>query len=312
MHDAALRYFQAVAEEGSIRKASERVNVSASAVNRQILKLEDYFGTPLFERRSDGMQVTDDGRLVLDHIRATFHGLERLKGEISAHKGIVTGTVSIMTLDSLTAQFLPRALSSFISQHPAVQLRVISVDPAEPIRAVAQGSADLGLTFNFRSPVRKGVVAIAQIPSALKVLVTPDHELASRDSVTLEDCAPYPLLYQDDSGSVGVFLGREMEVFKRSHVPVMVSNALALMKQLLLDGSGIAFYTQLAFIEELASGRLVAIPIENEVLSSLELSLIRSSERLPTVAVRTMAEHLKMELTRFSDEREWPREPNRM
>ena len=54
VHDAALRYFQAVAEEGSIRRASERVNVSPSAVNRQILKLEDFFGSPLFERHVQG------------------------------------------------------------------------------------------------------------------------------------------------------------------------------------------------------------------------------------------------------------------
>ena len=76
MHDAALRYFQAVAEEGSIRKSSERVNLSASAVNRQILKLEDYFGSQLYDRSVDGMRLTDDGRLVLDHIRAIFHDLE--------------------------------------------------------------------------------------------------------------------------------------------------------------------------------------------------------------------------------------------
>ena len=307
MHDAALRYFQAVAEEGSIRKASERVNVSASAVNRQILKLENYFGSPLFERRAEGMRATDDGRLVLDHIRTTFHDLERLKGEIAGRKGVVSGTVSIMTLDSLTVQFLPTAISSFMSKHPSVRLRVISVDPSEPVRAVAQGGADLGLTFSFRSPVRKGIVSLAQIPCALHVLVTTDHELASRPSVTLEECAAYPLIYQDDSGSVGVFLGREMEVFKQAHEPVLVSNTLALTKQLLLDGSGIAFFTRLGFIEEIESGRLVAVRLDNEVPASLQLSLIMSSERLPTVAVRTMAEHLKTALFRFSAEWEQSR-----
>ena len=300
MHDAALRYFQAVAEEGSIRKASERVNVSASAVNRQIHKLEDYFGAPLFERRADGMQVTDEGCLVLDHIRTTFHDLERLKGAIDGRKGILSGAVSIHTLDSLTVQFLPKVISSFMSKHPAVRLRITAVDPSEPVRAVAQGNADLGLTFRFRSPIRTGIVALAQLPCPLHVIVRRDQDLATRTSVTLEECAPYPLIYQDDSGSVGVFLGREMEVFKQVHEPVLVSNNLVLLKQLLLEGAGIAFYTQLGFVDELASGQLVAVPIENEVLASLELSLIGSSERVPTIAVRTMAEHLKGELARFS------------
>ena len=300
MYDAALRYFQAVAEEGSIRKAGERVNVTASAVNRQILKLEGYFGCVLFDRHAEGMRIIDDGRLVLDHVRATFHDLERLKGELSDRRGNVSGSVIIHTLDSLNVQFLPRVISSFMAKHPEVRLRVLSTDPNEPVRTAAQGSADLGLTFNFQSPVRKGVLVLAEIPCPLHVLVTPDHELATRKSVTLEDCASYPLIYQDDSGSAGVFLGREMEVFKQAHEPVLVSNTLALIKQLLLDGSAIAFYTQLGFVEELASGRLVAIPINNEVLDSLKLSLIRCSDRLPTIAVQTMAEHLKAALAEFS------------
>ena len=304
MHDAALRYFQAVAEEGSIRRASERVNVSPSAVNRQILKLEDYFGSPLFERHVRGMRVTEDGRLVLDHVRATFHDLERLRGVIAGRKGVVSGSVSIFTLDSLTVRFLPRAISSFLSKHPGVQVRVMSVEPVDPVRAVAQGSADLGLTFHFRSPLRKGVTVLGQISCAMHVLLAPDHELAHRESVTLEECAAYPLLYQDDSGSMGMFLGQKMEGFKESREPILISNALELMKQLLLDGCGIAFYTRLGFVEELASGRLVAIPIEDDVLASLKLSLIISSDRLPTVAVQTMAEHLKTELTRFSADSE--------
>ena len=308
MHDAALRYFQAVAEEGSIRKASERVHVSASAVNRQIHKLEDYFGSPLFDRHSEGMRVTEDGRLVLDHVRATFHDLERLKGVIAGRKGVVTGTVSIFTLDSLTVHFLPKAISSFMSQHPAVQVRVMSVEPVVPVRAVAKGGADLGLTFQFRSSLRKGVVVLARIPCAMHAVVAPDHELAARRSVTLEECAPYPLIYQDNPSSMGVFLGREMEVFKNSHEPILIANTLALMKPLLLDGSGIAFFTRLGFVEEFASGRLVAVPLEDDVLASLKISLIMSSERLPTVAVQTMADHLKTELAGFSTEWEQPGE----
>jgi len=101
MHAAVLRYFEAVAEDGSIRRASERLHISPSAVNRQILKIEDYFGTPLFERRPDGMRLTDAGRLVLRHARATLHDFTRLRGEIDQLRGIVSGNVTITTLDSL-------------------------------------------------------------------------------------------------------------------------------------------------------------------------------------------------------------------
>ena len=298
MHAAVLRYFEAVTEEGSIRRASERLSVSASAINRQILKLEDYFGSPLFERRPDGMRLTESGRLVHEHFRGTLEDFARLRSEIDDRQGVISGTVTILTLDSLTVHFLPETLSGFIAGHPEVEVRVISGDPMETTQAIAQGHADLGLTFH--SPNRRGIRVLGDVPCALHAIMTPDHELSGRSTLTLEECGAWPLIYQESSSSMGAFLGNEMEAFKRAHRPVLTSNTLALMKRLLLRGAGIAFYTRLGFSEELANGRLVAVPLDDERLARVRLSLIMSSERAPTVAVRAMAEHLEKALARFA------------
>ena len=298
MHAAVLRYFEAVAEEGSIRRASERLHISPSAVDRQILKLEDHLGTPLFERRPNGMRLTDAGQLVLRHARTTLHDFARLRGDIDNLRGVVSGEVTIATLDSLTVHFLPEAVARFISVHPAVQIRVIALDPVETMHSVAQGNADLGLTF---SPARRrGISLLADVPSPMCAIMTPDHELAARKSVTLDECGDCRLMYQDHSASMQPFFGNEMEAFKSTHKPVAVSNTLAVLKRLLLRGVGIAFYTRLGFAEELASGRLVAVPLEGERLSTLRLCLIAPSDRMPTVAARAVAEHLQQALARFT------------
>ena len=297
MHAAVLRYFEAVAEEGSIRRASERLHISPSAVDRQILKLEDYFGTPLFERRPNGMRLTDAGQLVLRHSRDTLHDFARLRGDIDNLRGVVSGQVTITTLDSLTVHFLPEAMARFVAAHPAVQIRVVALDPVETMHSVAQGHADLGLTF---SPARRrGVSLLADVPSPMCAIMAPDHELAARSSLTLDECGAFRLLYQDHSGSMQPFFGAEMDAFKSAHQPLVVSNTLAVLKRLLLRGVGIAFYTRLGFTEELAGGRLVAVPLEDERLSTLRLCLIAPSDRLPTVAAGAMAEHLRQALTQF-------------
>ena len=128
----------------------------------------------------------------------------------------------------------------------------------------------------------------------MHVLLAPDHELAHRESVTLEECTGYPLLYQDDSGSMGVFLGQKMEEFKESHEPILISNALAADEaaSAWMDAESPSTH-DLVSSRSSPTGRLVAIPLEDDVLASLKLSLIISSDRLPTVAVQTMAEHLK-------------------
>ena len=298
MHAAVLRYFEAVAEEGSIRRASERLHISPSAVNRQILKLEDHLGTPLFERHPNGMRLTDAGQLVLRHTRDTLHDFARLRGDIDDLRGIVSGEVTIATLDSLTVHFLPEAVARFVAAHPAVQIRVIALDPVETMHSVAQGNADLGLTF---SPARRrGISLLADVPSPMCAIMTPDHELAARKSVTLDECGACRLMYQDHSASMQPFFGNEMEAFKSAHKPVAISNTLAVLKRLLLRGVGIAFYTRLGFAEELASGRLVAVPLEGGRLSTLRLCLIAPSDRMPTVAARAAAEHLQQALAQFT------------
>ena len=297
MHAAVLRYFEAVAEEGSIRRASERLHISASAVNRQILKLEDHLGAPLFERRPDGMRLTDAGRLVLRHARDTLHDFARLRGDIDGLRGIVSGDVTIATLDSPAVQFLPEAVARFVALHPAVQIRVTACDPIEAIHSVSQGAADLGLTF---SPTwRRGIAVLRDIACPMCVIMKPDHELASRASVTLDECGAHRLIYQDPADTMQPFVGDEMEAFKRAHRPAAVSNTQAVVKRLLLRGVGIAFYTRLGFSEELASGSLVAVPLEGERMSELRLGLIAPSDRMPTVAGRAMADHLRTALASF-------------
>ena len=298
MHAAVLRYFEAVAEDGSIRRASERLHISPSAVNRQILKLEDYLGTPLFERRPDGMRLTDAGELVLRHAQATLHDFARLRGDIDRLRGVVSGDVTIATLDSLNVQFLPEALAKFIAAYPAVQVRVIACDPVEIMQAVVQGNADLGLTFS--PALRRGITVLKDAPCPMCAIMTPDHALAARKSVSLDDCGAHPLLYQESTGSMQLFFGEEMEAFKSAHKPVAISNTLALLKRLLLRGVGIALYTRMGFAEELASGRLVAVPLEGKPLSTLRLCLIAPSERKPTVASHAMAEHLQQALAQFA------------
>ncbi len=299
MHAAVLRYLDAVAREGSIRRASERLNISASAVNRQILNLERHFATPLFERHPAGLRLTEAGRLVLAHARRTLDDFDRLAGDVGALRGIVGGEVTLMALDSLNVHFLPEALTRFVAIHPAVRVRTLAGDPIEIMHAVAQGSADLG--FSFHPGARGGLRVLHDIPCGLHAIMRSDHPLAGRATLTLRDCADHPLIYQQSSGSMQTFFGAEMEEFRRAHPPVQICDTLALIKRLILRDVGIAFYTPLGFVEEVAEGRLVAIPLAGDTLSSLRLALIAPKERAQTVAQGAMAAHMATALADYGD-----------
>ena len=82
LHSRLLKYLDEVARLGSIRKASARLNVASSAINRQILALENELGTPIFERMPRRLRLTATGEVLIAHVRETLKGHARVESQI--------------------------------------------------------------------------------------------------------------------------------------------------------------------------------------------------------------------------------------
>ena len=126
MHAAVLRYFDHVARHGSIRKAADALSVASSAVNRQILRLEDEMGVALFERGRSGVRPTAAGELLLRHVRETQNEYQRTRAEIASLGGTVSGDVRIISLESLLVRFLPQVVDEMSAKHPKVSFTVLA------------------------------------------------------------------------------------------------------------------------------------------------------------------------------------------
>ncbi|PKM03292.1 MAG: LysR family transcriptional regulator, partial [Gammaproteobacteria bacterium HGW-Gammaproteobacteria-6] len=98
IHSPAIHYFDMVRRCQSIREASRRLNVASSAVNRQILKLEDEIGAPLFERLPGGLRLTAAGEIFARHVIVVLQDAERVRSELDALQGLRTGHVEIATV----------------------------------------------------------------------------------------------------------------------------------------------------------------------------------------------------------------------
>src|SRR4051794_41875556 len=90
-HLRILRYVDEVARTGSIRKAADQLNVTASAVNRRIMDLEEELGAQLFERRPRGVRLTAAGEGFVHYLRGEDGGVERVKTQNEGLKGFGPG-----------------------------------------------------------------------------------------------------------------------------------------------------------------------------------------------------------------------------
>ena len=91
-----LRYFMAVGKLGSIRKASETLNVSASAIDRQILRVEAELGIPLFERLPGGLRLTAAGELMMAAGGRWQKNLFELRAQMEDLRGLKRGLTRVL------------------------------------------------------------------------------------------------------------------------------------------------------------------------------------------------------------------------
>jgi len=292
MHAAVLKYFAAVAKAGTIKRASDELHVATSALSRQIQKLEDELGTPLFERLPTGLRLTRAGEVTLRHAKATLQEFDLLRSELGAMKGKKTGLVTIAALDSLFVRFLPEQIMAFNRLHPAVNFRVQSGVQSRIATLVAEGEVDIGITFNLPHP--DDTAFIADVPMPLMAMVASSHPLARLASVSLSECAQYNLLLQIDTEPLRSLIEVELSSLERTGRALVTSNNLMILRPLIEAGLGVAFYTPLGMAEQIREGSIVGVPLTGSRLGGLRLGLLVPKRRQPTHAAAAMIEQLSV------------------
>ena len=198
-HLTHLRYIDVVARERSIRKASEKLNITSTALNRRILALEDEVGTPLFERLPSGVRLNTAGELFIQHIRSQMTDLSRVLSQISDLSGVRRGHVTISGGPELLASFLPKQIAPYRQEFEAVQFDVVRHTPVESLAALINFESDMA--FVFDSVLPSDVHIVASVSQPLYALVQDSHPLAANSILKLQDCLAWPVVSpQTDSG----------------------------------------------------------------------------------------------------------------
>lgn len=289
-HLRILRYVDEVARTGSIRKASDHLNVTASAVNRRIADLEQELGAPLFERLPRGVRLTAAGEVFVHYLRQQDGEADRMKSHIEDLKGMRRGTVRIACSQALALEFLPRQIGDFRRSHPFVAFDVKVFDHEQAMNALANYEVDLALVF--RPPFLANFQTLMTLEQRIVAVMSADHALAGQHKVRLRDCAAYPVALPERS--IG---GRQLleEVIARSKITFQVgaeSNSFELLRGLVLHSNLISFQIQIGTISGKNRLGLVAREIDDRDVPRANLVLGQLRGRNLPVPAAIFAERL--------------------
>lgn len=289
LYSPAMRYFLAVAEAGSIRAASRELNVASSAINRQVLWLEEALGLQLFDRVGRRLRLSQAGELLLAHIRRTYSDFEGTVAELDALKGLRRGTVSIASVESVAEKLLPAVISTFRKSYPGIHVNVSISSSREAARKVEAAEADVGFTFD---PPETSALTIAfHHDLVIGALMRPDHPLAGAKSLGLLDCLKYPVALPAE----GLSLRTRLDIV-RSRIPgasrtYVEANSLRLMRALAREEQVIGFQTMIGCEDDLANGVLIFKPLSDTPLQADRLCVVTSSLRALALAPGMFFDH---------------------
>lgn len=260
LHSRKLQYLDEIARCGSIRKAADRLNVSSSAINRQILALEEEFGVPLFERLPRGLRLTAAGELCVEHIRDVLKDFKRLETRIRGLKMPQAGRVSLVTTVGLASGPLPEIIGRFIEQNPRVHINLRSDGGTTTVNPVLTGDVDIGLGFNIAA--MPGIRTLATFDIPIGAVVPPDHRLALETGpVELTDIVQERLVLAQSGTSLRDVINLVLSSVPMPVEPVLETNSSETVRQLVRRGIGISLLNPLDVISECRRGELVFRPL---------------------------------------------------
>ena len=287
-----LKYYIEVAHTGSIRAASERLHVAASAISRHVQIFETEAGTPLFERHARGMGLTAAGEIYLRYAQNVLAEGDNTQLQIDALKGLKRGHIRISCIEGIIAGPLSNALASFRQSFPEITYNVRAMNTSAVMQAVRDGEADIGVAFQA-SPVA-GVAIAMRLPDPLMLIATADHPLARKGAVTLREIGQHPIAMPDRTFGIRQLVDAACHVQQIPLNLALETNAIEALRAFARAGSGVTILPSLVASPDLRQRVVVALPIREPMfgLSSVDIC-VREGRDLPTLVEEFLA-HIKI------------------
>jgi DNA-binding transcriptional LysR family regulator len=280
----AMEAFVAVAEEGSFTKAAARMRLSTAMMTLHINRLEQHLGTRLFNRTTRRVDLTEDGRQLLEHARAALDAYMAAEGALRPGSG-PRGRVRVDVPASLGHAFVVPALAEFRSLHPDIVLDLTLGDRGTFFRLdgfdIVIRAGEIPVSDWQTVPLGQTRLVCVASPSYLEQHGTP----LVPDDLNHHRCILYASV-EMPGGNPWTFLDGERKVRVRPPAAFSFNDGAAIMATA-RAGLGIAQNLEMLARRDLEAGTLVPV-LPDIARSPLSVALMGSKERLAMAHVRAV------------------------
>ena len=267
-----LRYFLAVANEGSVSRAAASLHVTQPTLSRQLMDLEDELGTRLFRRSSRSTSLTESGVYFRRRAEEIVALADAAQAEFRTQEGLIAGDVFIGGGETPAFSLLAAAAQQVQTEHPGVRFHLYSGNGNDVAERLERGVLDFAL---FIDPVDVSRYEYLTLPArdTWGVLMRADAPLASEPCITPQQLAPLPLLLSSQSQIDALFsawLGQDVTKLNIVARGNLLYNISVLVQQ------GLGYAVTLAGILNTADSGLVFRPLSPALTAGIHVAWLKS------------------------------------
>lgn len=267
----------------SVRKASERLNISASALSRQLRLLEEDLGVVLVARHSKGIRPTAQGEQLLAHAERMIALENGLRDEVRTTDQIGRFVVRLGVMESLGADLVRRLHRRLGGFGDRLELAVVVDGTDALIARLVKGDLDGVVAFNIAADERVRIVTSFDLQ--LGLVCRRDLFQRPPASIALADCLAWPLCLPGKELSVHSRLMAEIHRQDRAFTIAATSNSIATLCGLIADGGGVGFMQLPDVTGHLHAERLSFVLLKDRRLSErLGFAILTGVGRDPKLA----------------------------
>lgn len=262
-----LRYFLAVAEEGSFSHAAEVVFTTQPNLSRQMAELENEIGKPLFIRESRSVSLTEEGIFLHKRAQEIVSLFEKTQNELQNFDSSVSGTVYIGAAETNAMHLIGKAIKNLQSKFPDINYKIISASAEILNEQLEKGLIDIAFMCD---PEKNAKYEYQKLPVSdyWGVIMKKDDPLALKEFITISDLKNKPLILSGQNHhqvNFSKLLGDDLK-----NVRPVVSYNLATTPAMLVE-EGVGYMLSFTNLINLENRNLVEIPIKPQIETPLYL-----------------------------------------
>lgn len=290
-----LHTFVAVAQQGTLGRAAETLNLSQPALSKTLNELEQLTGTRLFERGRLGAQLTVPGEQFLTHAVKVLDALNTAGQALNRKEDASADVVRVGALPTAALGILPAAIGRFHQQQKSTSLQVATMNNTMLLAGLKSGEIDLGIGRMSDPELMGGLNYELLFLESLKLVVRPGHPLL-QETITLSRVVEWPVVVSPK----GTVPRQNAEALLQSQGCKMPAGCIetlsaSLSRQLTVDYDYVWFVPSGAVKEDLRQATLVSLPVPTQsagepigILTRVDIPLSTGAQMLIAAIRKSM------------------------